>query len=42
MDVVDVGIPQLSMHSARELMAVSDVESMIAAFTIWLGSAVRR
>lgn len=35
MDVVDVGVPQLSMHSARELMAVADVELMVRAFTAW-------
>ena len=32
---VDVGMAQLSMHSARELMAVSDVAAMVAAFTAW-------
>ena len=31
----DVGMAQLSMHSARELMAVSDVAAMVAAFTAW-------
>ena len=33
---VDVGMPQLSMHSARELMAVEDVGAMVAAFSAWL------
>lgn len=35
---VDVGMPQLSMHSARELMAVADVGSMLASFSSWLQS----
>ena len=35
-DTVDVGMPMLSMHSARELMAVVDVTPMRAAFTAWL------
>ncbi len=35
-DTVDVGMPMLSMHSARELMAVADVTPMRAAFTAWL------
>ena len=34
-DTVDVGMPMLSMHSARELMAVADVTPMRAAFTAW-------
>ena len=33
---VDVGMAQLSMHSIRELMAVADVQTMVAAFTAWL------
>lgn len=33
---VDVGMPQLSMHSARELMAASDVDHMLRAFSAWL------
>lgn len=32
---VDVGAPQLSMHSAREMMAVSDVGSLGASFAAW-------
>lgn len=32
---VDVGMAQLSMHSAREMMAVSDVAKMVAAFSAW-------
>lgn len=35
---VDVGVAQLSMHSARELMATADVAAMVAAFTSWLAS----
>lgn len=39
---VDVGAPQLSMHSARELMAVADVGHLSRAFTAWFtdGGAV--
>jgi len=33
---VDVGMPQLSMHSIRELMATVDADRMVAAFTQWL------
>lgn len=32
---VDVGAPQLSMHSAREMMAISDADHLIAAFRQW-------
>lgn len=32
---VDVGMAQLSMHSAREVMAVADVDPMVRAFTAW-------
>lgn len=35
-DTVDVGMAQLSMHSARELMACADVPMMCDAFTAWL------
>jgi aspartyl aminopeptidase len=35
-DVVDVGMAQLSMHSAREVMATVDVALMVQAFTAWL------
>jgi aspartyl aminopeptidase len=35
-DTVDVGMAQLSMHSARELMACADVQMMCDAFTAWL------
>lgn len=38
-DTVDVGMAQLSMHSAREMMAVADVGSMVAAFGAWLSPA---
>lgn len=33
---VDVGMPQLSMHSARELMAAADVDHMVDGFAAWL------
>ena len=36
LDTVDVGAPQLSMHSIRELMAVRDVEPMVRSFGAWL------
>ena len=35
--VVDLGAPQLSMHSARELMAVADVEPLAKLLSAWLG-----
>jgi aspartyl aminopeptidase len=35
-DVVDVGAPMLSMHSARELMSTRDIEPTMAAFAAWL------
>lgn len=38
-EVVDVGMPQLSMHSARELMACADVPRMLAAFAAWIAPA---
>jgi aspartyl aminopeptidase len=34
----DVGMPMLSMHSIRELMASSDVALMTTAFSAWLAS----
>lgn len=34
-DTVDVGMAQLSMHSAREVMAAVDVGRMVRAFTAW-------
>jgi aspartyl aminopeptidase len=34
-DTVDVGMPMLSMHSCREVMATSAVETMVDAFTAW-------
>jgi aspartyl aminopeptidase len=34
---LDVGMAQLSMHSAREVMAAVDVELMVRAFTAWFG-----
>jgi aspartyl aminopeptidase len=37
-DTVDVGAPMLSMHSAREVMAVADVTPMVDAFTAWWGA----
>ncbi|MCB0985517.1 MAG: M18 family aminopeptidase [Ilumatobacter sp.] len=38
-DTVDVGVPQLSMHSARELCGTSDPEWLAAAMTTYLGGA---
>lgn len=35
--VVDVGAPQLSMHSARELMAVDDIQPLARLLASWLG-----
>lgn len=35
LDTVDVGMPMLSMHSARELMATADLAPMLAALTAW-------
>jgi aspartyl aminopeptidase len=35
-DTVDVGMAQLSMHSARELMATADVAHLLDAFRAWL------
>lgn len=35
-DTVDVGMAQLSMHSARELMACADIPMMCEAFASWL------
>ncbi len=35
MRTVDVGMPQLSMHSVRELMAVADVDHMTRSFSAW-------
>ena len=34
---VDVGVPQLSMHSARELCGVADPGFLVAAATAFLG-----
>ena len=36
LETVDVGMAQLSMHSARELMACADVEPMVRVFSSWL------
>lgn len=36
---VDVGMAQLSMHSAREVMAAADVDHMVEAFTAWFTPA---
>ena len=36
-DTVDVGMAQLSMHYARELMATADVPFMCEAFGAWFG-----
>lgn len=35
MTVVDVGMPQLAMHSARELMGTVDVGHMLKAYEAW-------
>ncbi len=35
---VDVGVPQLSMHSARELCGVDDPLHLRAALTAYLGA----
>ncbi len=35
--VVDLGAPQLSMHSARELMAVADVGPLAKLLSAWFG-----
>jgi aspartyl aminopeptidase len=37
-DTVDVGMAQLSMHSARELMAVADVSAMCDTFDAWFST----
>lgn len=37
-DTVDVGMPMLSMHSARELMATADVSTMRVAFAAWFST----
>lgn len=37
MTVVDVGMPQLAMHSARELMGTADVGYMLKAYEAWYG-----
>ncbi|MEM1333595.1 MAG: M18 family aminopeptidase, partial [Actinomycetota bacterium] len=36
-DTVDVGVPQLSMHSARELCGVDDPLHLAAALTTFFG-----
>ncbi len=41
MRTLDVGMAQLAMHSARELMAVADVESMVRSFGAWLRAGGR-
>ncbi|MCB0999283.1 MAG: M18 family aminopeptidase [Acidimicrobiales bacterium] len=38
-ETVDVGVPQLSMHSARELCGTEDPISLAAAAGAWLGDA---
>ncbi len=37
-ETVDVGTPILSMHSARELVAASDVDLLLRAFESWMGA----
>lgn len=39
-DTVDVGVPQLSMHSARELCGVDDPLHLRAALVAYLGTAL--
>lgn len=39
LDTVDVGMAQLSMHSARELMAAGDVATMCDVFGAWFSTA---
>jgi aspartyl aminopeptidase len=36
---VDVGVPQLSMHSARELCGVNDPAWLAAGLTAWFAGA---
>ena len=38
--IVDVGAPQLAMHSARELMGAADVGSYAAALAAFLAPEV--
>jgi len=33
---VDIGVPLLSMHSARELCSIADAESLTGALTAFL------
>jgi len=37
-DTVDVGVPQLSMHSARELCGVDDPVALASALTVHLSA----
>lgn len=41
-NTVDIGLPQLAMHSSYETAGVADVESMIRAMTEFYSSAIRR
>jgi aspartyl aminopeptidase len=38
-DTVDVGVPQLSMHSARELCGAADPPWLARGLTAYLGGA---
>ena len=39
---VDIGLPQLAMHSATETSAVSDIEDMIKLLTELYNSSINR
>lgn len=39
---IDVGLPQLAMHSANEIAAVKDISDMVAVFTELYSSAVMK
>ena len=39
---MDIGIPQLAMHSAYETCAVADVKAMLDALTAYYGCALQQ
>lgn len=41
-DTVDVGVPQLSMHSAREVCSVSDADDLRRVLTTFLSGTTKR
>jgi len=41
-ETVDVGAPILSMHSARELVATADIDSLLSSFTAWMTTPLGR